>query len=158
MKAGHPQDGAAAVEMAIITPLLFTLVFGIIMFGWTFWRLQSMEAAVREGGRLAAVGADVDLVTTRVWTEQRVVDRAKDSDGLDIKITRIELDPVNPKNPIRELVLTGQACDAAASLDGWGVEVAAKLAVPGDYAWSVPFLPDSIPDPDMASTAVFRCE
>lgn len=58
----HRQDGASAVEMALVTPLLVILVFGIIGFGIAFLQIQSIRAAVREGGRAAAVGAMVSTV------------------------------------------------------------------------------------------------
>jgi Flp pilus assembly protein TadG len=51
------QEGASAVEMALLAPLLFILVFGIIEFGLAFLQVQSLRTAVREGGRAAAVGA-----------------------------------------------------------------------------------------------------
>ena len=53
------EEGASAVEFAIIAPLLFMLLFGIIGFGLAFLRVQSIRTAVREGGRTAAVGAPV---------------------------------------------------------------------------------------------------
>jgi hypothetical protein len=54
----HREDGASAVEMALLAPLLFILVFGIIEFGLAFLQVQSIKTGVREGGRAAAVGAD----------------------------------------------------------------------------------------------------
>jgi len=53
------EGGASAVELALIAPLLFMLVFGIIGFGLAFLQVQSIRTAVREGGRAAAVGAPV---------------------------------------------------------------------------------------------------
>ena len=58
MRLRH-EDGASAVEFALIAPLLFMLLFGIIGFGLAFLRVQSIRTAVREGGRTAAVGAPV---------------------------------------------------------------------------------------------------
>lgn len=49
------QRGAAAVEMAIVLPLLILLVFGIIQFSIYFNRLQGLQAAAREGARVAAL-------------------------------------------------------------------------------------------------------
>lgn len=49
------EEGASAVEFAIVCPLLFILVFGIIGFGIGFLQLQSARGAVREGARAAAV-------------------------------------------------------------------------------------------------------
>ena len=33
---GNKRRGAAVVEMAVVTPLLLTLLFGVIEFGWVF--------------------------------------------------------------------------------------------------------------------------
>jgi hypothetical protein len=65
--AGEPgrQDGASAVEFALIAPLLFLLLFGIIGFGLAFLQVQSIRTAVREGGRAAAVGAEISTVQSK---------------------------------------------------------------------------------------------
>lgn len=66
------ESGAAAVEMALVMSILFTLVFGIIQFGQFFSQYQVFQAAAREGARVAATreinGAPVGLttVTSRV--------------------------------------------------------------------------------------------
>jgi hypothetical protein len=60
------EDGAAAVEFALLTPLLFLILFGILEFGIAFLHVQSIRTGVREGGRAAAVGAPVN--TTRQKT------------------------------------------------------------------------------------------
>jgi len=49
------EQGAAAVEFALLAPVLFMLVFAIIGFGVAFMQLQSARGAVREGARAAAV-------------------------------------------------------------------------------------------------------
>lgn len=58
------QRGAAAVELAIVLPILILLVFGIIQWSIYFNRLQGLQAAAREGARVAALPqttqADVD--------------------------------------------------------------------------------------------------
>jgi Flp pilus assembly protein TadG len=51
-----PESGAAAVEFALIVPLLLFLVAGIMGFGLTLWGQISAAHAAREGARLAAVG------------------------------------------------------------------------------------------------------
>ena len=52
------QDGAAAVEFALLLPLLILLLFGFIQFGTAFnARIQATNAA-REAARLAVVGID----------------------------------------------------------------------------------------------------
>jgi Flp pilus assembly pilin Flp len=55
---GSREDGAAAVEFALLLPLLVMLLFGFIQFGVAFnTRIQATNAA-REAARLAVVGID----------------------------------------------------------------------------------------------------
>jgi Flp pilus assembly pilin Flp len=57
MRSGE-EDGAAAVEFALLLPLLVALLFGFIQFGIAFNdRIQATNAA-REAARLAVVGID----------------------------------------------------------------------------------------------------
>lgn len=48
--------GAAAVEFALIVPLLLLVVFGIINFGVLFSQQLTLNNGVREGARRAVVG------------------------------------------------------------------------------------------------------
>ena len=50
-------DGVALVEFAIVAPVLFMLLFGMIDFGWQFAQLQDVRQASREGARMAVVNA-----------------------------------------------------------------------------------------------------
>ena len=52
------QNGAAAVEFAIVLPLLVTLVFGIIEFSILFYNKAMLTNASREGARAGIVYAD----------------------------------------------------------------------------------------------------
>ncbi len=49
-------SGAAAVEFALVSVLLLTLIFGIIQYGYFFFQSTAAESAAREGAREAAVG------------------------------------------------------------------------------------------------------
>ena len=51
------QSGAAAVELAIILPLVVTLLLGIIDAGFILYTYQDMVQAAREGVRLRAIEA-----------------------------------------------------------------------------------------------------
>jgi len=53
----NADGGAAAVEFALISVLLFTVLFGILQYAIYFWALQSGSHAAREAARQAAVGA-----------------------------------------------------------------------------------------------------
>lgn len=59
------QKGAAAVEFAVILPLLLALVIGIIDFGHLFWHQCALTNAAREGVREAVKGGgNVNWVVT----------------------------------------------------------------------------------------------
>ena len=60
------EEGAAAVEFALIAGLLVMLVFGLIEYGLAFWQIQSLRAATREGARVAAVGGNPAQVSGAV--------------------------------------------------------------------------------------------
>jgi len=53
-----PDRGAAAVEFALVLPLLFLLLFGIIQYGYGFFQLQAAQATAHEAVRRAALGID----------------------------------------------------------------------------------------------------
>lgn len=59
------QRGAAAVELALVLPLVLLLVFGIIDFGRA-WHMQvALTQAAREGVRVLALGGSSGEATTR---------------------------------------------------------------------------------------------
>ena len=60
------ESGVVAVEFAIISTILFLLVFGIIEFGRTYSQYEVLQGAAREGARRAAVGATPSQVQSAV--------------------------------------------------------------------------------------------
>lgn len=67
-----PRRGAVAVEFALVAPLIFLVVFAGIEFGRVLTALHELEAATREGCRIAVasgVTQDVeDIVAERMST------------------------------------------------------------------------------------------
>jgi hypothetical protein len=57
------KDGVAAVEFAIILPILLLIVFGIINFGVLMFDQAVITNAAREGARWAAINAQIDQVS-----------------------------------------------------------------------------------------------
>lgn len=49
------EQGQAAVEFALVLPILMLFLFGTIEFGNAFWTYQQVSAAASEGARKAAV-------------------------------------------------------------------------------------------------------
>lgn len=53
------ERGAAAVEFALVVPLLLALVIGIAAFGRAYQIQSSLSMAAREGVRIAAIEKDI---------------------------------------------------------------------------------------------------
>ncbi|UMG93025.1 TadE/TadG family type IV pilus assembly protein [Nocardioides sp. TF02-7] len=75
-------DGAAAVEFALILPILMFLVFGIISFGYMLSFRQAMSQAAAEGARAAAVAPSGTPAGTRQADAAAAVDDALGSYGV----------------------------------------------------------------------------
>jgi Flp pilus assembly protein TadG len=131
------EDGAAAVEFALIVGLLAILVFGLLEYGLAFWQVQNLRAATREGARVAAVRGSTDDIQTAMQNS---------SAG---SLTGGESFTVTP----------GGGCTD----DTRGQQVTVELdnttlsgAVQGAFEISVPFLPPITLEPTLTGT--FRCE
>ena len=51
------------MEFAVVLPLLLTILFGIIEYGYVFMVRQTLQHAAREGGRLASLQTSVSPYT-----------------------------------------------------------------------------------------------
>jgi len=54
------ERGAAAIEFALVLPLLVALFFAIIQFGWLLHAWTALEGAARQGARHMSIHDDVD--------------------------------------------------------------------------------------------------
>ncbi len=68
LKQTNNQNGGAAVEFAIVLPLLVTLVFGIIEFSILFYNKAMLTNASREGARAGIVFADPRITDSDIET------------------------------------------------------------------------------------------
>jgi len=68
--------GAAAVEFALVLPVLFLLLWGIVDIGRAFYTLNNLASAVREGARRAAVMATDPTTGTNPATVRSTVTSA----------------------------------------------------------------------------------
>src|SRR4051794_26109537 len=57
-RCGPSERGAVAVEFALVFPLVFAAMFGIIQYGIYFWGRSTAAASARESARQLAVGTD----------------------------------------------------------------------------------------------------
>lgn len=63
---GHLDRGAAAVEMALVLPLLLLVLFGLVDFGRAFNTQMQLTQAAREAVRVKALGGTDFDAQTRV--------------------------------------------------------------------------------------------
>jgi Flp pilus assembly protein TadG len=128
------QRGAAAVEMAIILPLLVILVFGIVQFSILWNRSQGLHAAAREGARIGSLPQ-----TTQDDIEEAVRDALGGvADPLDATIT------VSPN--------TTRPCD----LQPPGARVVVTVTV--DTEVMIPFFDGSPFTKTLEGEGEFKCE
>lgn len=135
---GRSNRGAAAIEMALVMPMLILLILGIIEFGYLFGEYNEIRHGAREGARIAAVSnADFDQ------------DGDADFDAEDIRIYVCDT-----------LSLTGGA-SATITLTQTGTGVGDEATVSVDMNTAslsgAPVVSSLIPD-SLGSTATFRLE
>jgi Flp pilus assembly protein TadG len=79
LRKAHEEKGQALVEFALVAPLLFLILFGIVQFGIAFKNSIALTDAVRAGARKAAVSrAAADPVSA---TDNAVLGAATDLDS-----------------------------------------------------------------------------
>ena len=134
------EEGAAAVEFALIAGLLVILLFAILQFGMAFWQMQSLRASVREGARVASVGGTPSQIDAAV---------VKASSGaLPVGFTGVTVSPAggcpNPSTSIDQSVTV--------SLDPTKL----PKGVQDVLTINIPLLPQIHLNPQISGT--FRCE
>ena len=79
MTCQRSQRGAAAVEFALVAPLLFLILFGTIQYGLYFFDAQGTRNGVREAARLGVVktfsacdSESADLAKLRCTTKELI--------------------------------------------------------------------------------------
>jgi Flp pilus assembly protein TadG len=61
IRASHrSQSGQSLVEFALVAPVFFLLVFGVLDFGRLFFTQMTLQHALREAGRFAVTGNTID--------------------------------------------------------------------------------------------------
>lgn len=76
MRGLRSERGAAAVELALVLPVLLVLVLGIVEFGRAFQVQATLAAAAREGARVFALGGTDAEVEAAVISASASLDEA----------------------------------------------------------------------------------
>jgi Flp pilus assembly protein TadG len=70
LQPSQTERGVATVEFAVVLPLLLMIIFGILEFGRIMMVVHMLNAAAREGARVAALpGTDNDMVLAKINQE-----------------------------------------------------------------------------------------
>jgi len=130
VKLTRDEMGAAAVEFALILPLLTALVFGIFEFGMAWHTYQVITDAAREGARRAAVA---NPVYTQAVVFQSIEDNISRTRPLSVQIRNAsycaaDLPTTVPKK--NEVEIYGCNWDGASG-------TAARVAVRYGYEFTV---------------------
>ncbi|MEP0844532.1 MAG: pilus assembly protein [Phycisphaerae bacterium] len=92
-RGGYARRGAAVVEMAVVTPLLLMIMFGIIEFGWVFMIQETITNAAREAARVGALQA-----STQSDVENRFM-QAMAPTGIAVSPGMLTYTPASTNNP-----------------------------------------------------------
>lgn len=68
LRARDGERGVAAVEFALVAPIILLILFGIFEFGSAFWRKQVLTSAVREGARKGVVATTPRKTESEITT------------------------------------------------------------------------------------------
>ena len=85
---GSRARAAAIVEFAVVLPLLLTILFGIIEYGWVFMVRQTLQHAAREGCRVAVLQTSVAPYSNVIsWIDETM--QAASLTGYQISLTHV---------------------------------------------------------------------
>ncbi len=96
------EDGAAAVEFAILVPFLLLMTFGIIYFSFLFGVSHSLQLVASEATRASVRGVSS---AERLQLAQAALDDALENNPL-LDLSRIDPEIVETTTPFPGLVIT----------------------------------------------------
>lgn len=156
-RASDTEDGASAVEFALIVPMLVMLISGIVGFGFVFAQQIALGNAARQAARMAAVsgptcgtgqaaGSAATNLTARAKSDSTTI--GIPANGVAVTIKRAGSMPTDWSAG----TCTGDstmACTGGASTDNVYVLIQYR---------SVLNLPFFTPSFNLSATGAFRCE
>jgi Flp pilus assembly protein TadG len=135
------ERGAAAVEFALVVPILLLIVVGIINFGFVFAQQISLNSGARQAARYAVV-------------DGRTCGQVK-AEGVNAAKT-VGMDPA--PTPVVTNCGSDAAFPCAGTTPGTNIEVTMTRTGPA-HRWVVTFPPfNLIPVPTLTGKGVMRCE
>lgn len=166
------ERGVAAVEFALVAPVLFALLFGIVTFGYVFSQQLALNNAVRQAARAAVVVGNVSqqqcsqmqasvesalsgstvtnaasvTVTSERWDASTTPNEFNDPDGV-------------PEFSCTPETASTKLCSNSFNSSGPASGAFDSVLIRGNYAADLllplPGLGSTI---DLSATAIYRCE
>lgn len=97
MRSANRQSGTAAIEMALLLPLLVLLLFGVTEFGRAIYQYNALAKAVRDSARYLSQFAPGDAVRT-LEARSMVVCGATSCSGRAPLVSGMSLDKVRVRD------------------------------------------------------------
>lgn len=92
MRKENRSRGAAAVEAAIVLPVILMVTFGAIKYGWLFLKAQQITNAARNGARIAVLP---DMDNTDDGEVERSIMDLLNKANITVNTSEIEITPVD---------------------------------------------------------------
>lgn len=131
------ERGAAAVEFALVVPILLVLVFGIIQYGWYFYAMQAGTSATSDAVRRLSVGDCQSDAELKALIASKLGSARKS--GTTVQTTVVHTTPTAPHTTM-----------SSPGAVGGGVELRVQFQT-ADF--NFPFIP--VPDDGTVTRTVF---
>jgi len=125
LRRGRGQEGAAAVEFAIILPILLLLLAGFFDFGWLFYWNHSVTNASRAGARYGVQAKYLNGIPTP-YTDADIQNWVKANYGPDLVVT-VDRTVNTPGTPLSVTVGKTMQWFFLGFLSSWGVPLPTQI-------------------------------
>jgi Flp pilus assembly protein TadG len=112
-RTSESDDGASAVEFALVVPILIMIVFGIIEFGVVFAQTLALSNAARQGARYAAVPNYDDITNAATTSCSGILQQVRGA------ASTIGLNPNNVTVSVSVTGTGGSPCVWSATTSSW---------------------------------------
>ena len=86
---------AAIIEFALVVPILFLLVWGIISFSRAYQRMNALTSSLREGARVASTLDSIVSLASRRTDVRTSIDRFSRAFGYTVDTSLVTIDASN---------------------------------------------------------------
>lgn len=150
------EEGAAAVEFALILPLLLVVVFGIISFGIIFAQELSLGNGARQGARYGVV-AERSCAEIAAEARSGSATISMGANKVDVVVRRGATESAAESNELCDVPAGSGGSTAVVPCDGASVGENLYVYAKFDSEVTVPLVPMS-GSVALEGSGVFRCE